>query len=310
MSNIEKFKSGGLATKDQFLNQFSPGKCLRIFQKADTPALTRSSGAPTLASIKKNYTEDFLIAYIAVWIVNLNDFVNASRKMNPPQIEETATLIFQDYYYLNLADINLVFKKIKKGEFGQLYTELDGVKILSWFEKYANERAKTAADQETSFSDRYTDDFERTSNRENEKTKNKQAVGLYIQELKKKEISMTDTLSYKPLSKLNPDSNEKTVYIPAQVKKLKKIATLYVTDLPFSAESAVKAKLPVIGYKGISNQYSDTLKQLEPDFTQFVQKKKVHTIVLLYNTDAVEPYFAPGEEKGSGQTAFQSFLCR
>ena len=180
MSNVEKFKSG-LATKDQFLIKFSPGKCMRIFQKADTPALTIKSKAPTLASIKKNYTEDFLIAYIAVWIVNLNDFVNAARKMTPEQIEETATLIFQDYYYLNLADINLVFKKIKKGEFGQLFAELDGVKILSWFEKYASERMRTAADQELNAAGNHADNFERTSTREDEKNKNKQTVGFLLQ---------------------------------------------------------------------------------------------------------------------------------
>lgn len=181
MSNIEKHKSGQLATKDQFLNRFSPGKCIRIFQKATTPALTIKSGAPTLAGIKKEYSEDFLIAYIAVWIVNLNDFVNASRKMTPPQIEETAVMIFQDYYYMNLADINLVFKKIKKGEFGQLYTELDGVKILSWFEKYSTERMRMAADLELNAAGNYSDDFERTSNREDDKNKNKQTVGFLLQ---------------------------------------------------------------------------------------------------------------------------------
>ena len=182
MSNIEKFKSGGLATKEQFLNQYSPGKCMRIFKNADSPALTIKSGAPTLGSIKKQYSEDFLIAYIAVWIVNLNDFVNASQKMNPAQIEETATLIFQDYYYLNLADINLMFKRIKKGEFGQLFSSIDGMKILSWFEKYAGERMQTAAENEISGAANFTDNYERTSNSENNRNKNKQAIGLFIQE--------------------------------------------------------------------------------------------------------------------------------
>ncbi len=181
MTNIQKFKPGEIATKDQFLNQYSPGKCMRIFNKANTPALTMKSKAPTLASIKKNYTEDFLIAYIAVWIVNLNDFVNASRKMNPSQIEETSILIFQEYYYMNLADINLVFKKIKKGEFGQLYTELDGVKILSWFEKYATERMRTAAELEQNAADTHSDDFERTSLRREDKIKNKQTIGFLLQ---------------------------------------------------------------------------------------------------------------------------------
>ncbi|NQU53782.1 MAG: hypothetical protein HQ522_14730 [Bacteroidetes bacterium] len=184
MSQIEKYKPGGeVATASQFLDNFSPGKCLRIFHKADTPALTMKSGAPTLATIKKEYSEDFLQAYIAVWIVNLNDFTNASRKMSPSQIEETAIFILQDYYYLNLADINLVFKRIKKGEFGQLFAELDGVKILSWFEKYANERATAAVENEISGAGNFRDDYERTNDPQREKIKNQQAVGFHIQQL-------------------------------------------------------------------------------------------------------------------------------
>lgn len=182
MSNIEKISSGELATPDQFLNNYSPGKCLRIFQKTNTATLALKSETPTLASIRKNYSEDFLIAYIAVWIVNLNDFVNASRKMSPMQIEETAVMIYQEYYYLNIADVNLVFRKIKKGEFGQLFAELDGIKILSWFEKYNQERMQVCISNEISKAFEYTDDFERTNNSENEKTKNQQAIGLLIHE--------------------------------------------------------------------------------------------------------------------------------
>jgi len=119
---------------------------------------------------------------------------------------------------------------------------------------------------------------------------------------------MTDSLEYKPLVK--PDKEEdRSVYIPAAVNKIRKIETLYVTDLPFTAESAVTAKLPVIAYKGISDQYSDNLKNFDPDFTQFIQKKKVHTIVLLFNSDVVEPYFVPGEDKDLARPLFNLFYA-
>ena len=84
---------------------------------------------------------------------------------------------------MNLADINLIFKRIKKGEFGQLYTELDGVKILSWFEKYANERASTAVENSLSFASSYTDNFERTFDPQKNKIKNQQAIGLHLQNM-------------------------------------------------------------------------------------------------------------------------------
>ena len=185
MNEIVKHQSNSNlpSTKQSFLAEYAPAKCLRVFHRENTPALAMGSSAPTLAGIRREYSEDFQIAYLSVWIVNLNDFVNALRKMTPEQIEETATIICQEYAYLNLADINLVFRKIKKGEFGQLFAEIDGMKVLSWFEQYARERMHTAADISMSQADNFKQDLPRMSDTVAiNKIKNRQAFGLYIQE--------------------------------------------------------------------------------------------------------------------------------
>jgi hypothetical protein len=190
MNEIAKYqsKSNLPATRQSFLAEYAPAKCLRFFQKENTPALAISSSAPTLGSIRREYSEDFQIAYVSVWIVNLNDFVNALRKMSPEQIEETATIIVQEYPYLNLADINLVFRKIKKGEFGQLFAEIDGMKVLSWFEQYTQERARTAAEISMSHGEKFKQDMPRVSDAVAiNKIKNRQAIGLHIHELAKQE---------------------------------------------------------------------------------------------------------------------------
>jgi len=177
------------ATMIGFMSEYAPVKCLRAFHRENTPALAISSTAPTLASIRREYSEDFQVAYVSVWIVNLNDFVNALRKMSPEQIEETATIIVQEYPYLNLADINLVFRKIKKGEFGQLFAEIDGMKVLSWFEQYAQQRARTAAEISMSQSDHFKQDLPRVSETVTiNKIKNRQAIGLHILEQAKRKL--------------------------------------------------------------------------------------------------------------------------
>ncbi|MEI8114958.1 MAG: DUF6633 family protein [Bacteroidia bacterium] len=191
MGEIVKYeqKSALPATMIGFMAEYAPGKCLRAFYRENTPALTMKSSAPTLASIRREYSEDFQIAYVSVWIVNLNDFVNALRKMSPEQIEETATIIVQEYPYLNLADINLVFRKIKKGEFGQLFAEIDGMKVLSWFEQYARERARTAAEISMSQADQFKQDLPRVSDTiAINKIKNRQAIGLHIHQQAKRKL--------------------------------------------------------------------------------------------------------------------------
>jgi hypothetical protein len=150
LAKIEQPQSGALAlpnTSKEFLLAHTVPLCLRKLRTVNTPALAIKSEMPTLGALKKAYSEDFMLAYIELWLVNLNDFINVSRKMKPEQMQELSFMIYQDFYYFNLADINLVFSKIKKGEFGQLFESVDGVKILSYFKKYEGERMSVAYDE-------------------------------------------------------------------------------------------------------------------------------------------------------------------
>jgi hypothetical protein len=105
---------------------------------------------PTIGTVKKVYGDDFAQAYIETWIVNISEFVNIGKNMNENQIYETAQMILDSYPYFTLADINLIFKKAKKGDFGQIYDRLDGQIIFSWFTKYNQLRCLEAEEQSIS----------------------------------------------------------------------------------------------------------------------------------------------------------------
>jgi len=109
-----------------------------------TPTQVFDSTLPTVGDIKRSYGEDFAQAYIETWIVNICEFVNIGKNMSPSQIYETATMIMDIYPYYKISDINLVFRKAKVGEFGQVYDRLDGQVILSWFARYHKDRCAEA----------------------------------------------------------------------------------------------------------------------------------------------------------------------
>jgi hypothetical protein len=133
-------------------------------RKINTVAEILKSDLPTVASIKKTYGEDFIQAYIEGWIVNLREFVNVGKKMTDEQTSETSILVVDEYYNLNLADINFIFKNAKIGNYGQIYGRLDGQIILTWFDDHFNKRCSVAADESIQESEKYKgDDFERTS---------------------------------------------------------------------------------------------------------------------------------------------------
>lgn len=134
-------------SQGEFLEKFSIKNCVEIFKKANTPIKTFNSKLESLSLIKKEYSKNFVISYINEWLINLNDYLNIQRKMTPEQIAETSIFIYNDYYYLNLADINLIFSRVKKGYYGKLYESLDGMKIIDFFMQYGNERANIVSQE-------------------------------------------------------------------------------------------------------------------------------------------------------------------
>lgn len=122
----------------------SPSQALIAFRECNTPAKCISHDLPSLVNIRKENGDIKTRKMIEMWISDCNDFLNISRKMSPRQIQQTAVMILDEYYYFNLADINLVFTRAKKGQYGNLYESLDGMKIFSWFDQYDKERAGIA----------------------------------------------------------------------------------------------------------------------------------------------------------------------
>lgn len=110
------------------------------FKHVKTVALAINDKSDSLAAIRKKVGKNISLSIIKIWIIKLNDYLNISRKMNPAQIEETADLIYDEFYYLKISDISLLMKRIKTGHYGQFYESIDGMKLMDMFYKYAQER--------------------------------------------------------------------------------------------------------------------------------------------------------------------------
>ncbi|HAF28304.1 MAG TPA: hypothetical protein DCG75_04570 [Bacteroidales bacterium] len=130
-------------SKDEFIKHFSVSKCQKEYREIKTvKEAFLNEISPSLLSIKKIYSEDFVLAYLESWLYNLNDFLNLVRKFNPNQISETAFYLFSDFNFLKLSEINLIFVRIKKGSLGTLYQSIDGTIVYSFFKDYAQERTE------------------------------------------------------------------------------------------------------------------------------------------------------------------------
>jgi hypothetical protein len=127
-------------------------------KKVNTHIAAIDSTLPSLAKLKLHAGEDTVEAYIEMWILNLLSFINVGKTMNDDQVHQTAMMIVEEYPSLNLSDINLVFKMAKLGKMGPFYDRLDGQVILSWFQKYYQERCSIAAERSINEAAKYKGD--------------------------------------------------------------------------------------------------------------------------------------------------------
>ena len=142
-------------TLNQFLMIYSPSKVQSDLRQVKTVRDAIMVKTPSLAKIRKQYGGKQIEAYIKIWLIELNEFINVARPLKEPQIDECARLIMSEYWGLTVADINLIFKTAKMGGYGELYSSLSINSILGWFGEYCNKRLSTAGEMSREGHDRH-----------------------------------------------------------------------------------------------------------------------------------------------------------
>lgn len=104
------------------------------------------AGTPTIGHLSSSYGDQAVKSVIEGCIVGLCEFVNIPRAtLSESQARLTAALIVEEFRNLTIADILLIFRRAKLGQWGEFYGRLDGQMILGWFGKYFEERCNEAA---------------------------------------------------------------------------------------------------------------------------------------------------------------------
>lgn len=123
-------------SKTEFLQTFSPVKCLKQFKTDTTPlSCAQHNDIPTATDLRLQYGDDYLTGYIKLWIINCFEYFGAK----PPdgdRLEEAVTFCLEKRYYLNLSDITLIFSNLKRN-----YMDITLQRIVKAFADYADERA-------------------------------------------------------------------------------------------------------------------------------------------------------------------------
>lgn len=78
-------------------------------------------------------------------LVELDAFLKQKKGLSKSEIILIADEVMEKYGgMLNFADIYVIFRKAKLGEYGELYESLSCAKVMKWFNDYADERMNIA----------------------------------------------------------------------------------------------------------------------------------------------------------------------
>lgn len=148
--------------------------------------------SPSLVGLGKYFGEVVVKAFLHDELQRLRFFFSVGRGLTDEAIEELCELIIEEYYFFNLSDVKLVFKKAKKGNFGKSYDRVDGQIILEWFSAY-NELRLSASER-----------FEEQKRKERENQEAKETKSFNSKSfdlLKKLNKSMEETIRKERLEK-------------------------------------------------------------------------------------------------------------
>ncbi len=129
----------------QLGTNYAPNSCLQLYRRHTTVVSAMHADAPKLTALVRQFGETKIIAYIKLWLVDLNTTLDLKKPLNENQIDQIAFAIIDTYRSLNLAEINLIFTNAKYGEYGDFYDRITMPTVLKWFKNYFEQRCSCAA---------------------------------------------------------------------------------------------------------------------------------------------------------------------
>lgn len=152
MSNeIKKLESPAvqwpaIANKEELKAALVPELVRQNLRKVDTPMKAYQSDAPTLALIAKEHGEKFCKARLYDLLLSLGDYLGSQFDLNARQLSMLVEDIVDEFYAINIADVQLVLRRIQHGECGKIYGKITCAFIFDAFKAYYQERANDIAD--------------------------------------------------------------------------------------------------------------------------------------------------------------------
>jgi hypothetical protein len=130
-------------TGDKFITRFNFDYCADRYRNIETVRQGIVAKMVTLREIAETYNEKTPVLMLHAWLINLSMFMGF--EITKQQARETAQYMFEELRGLSLPLVTILFKRIKKGRYGEFYGRFNGQKILIACSEFRNEYRKEMA---------------------------------------------------------------------------------------------------------------------------------------------------------------------
>lgn len=127
------------------------------------------SGFPSINKIVEKLGYKETAALIVMQIVRMETLLNLTKQLPPESLAEIASMVIdvclESGININAADIDIVFRRAMKGQYGRFYGSIGMQDIVGWFNSYISEKAEEYAQYNIDESQRYDGGGERSCDR-------------------------------------------------------------------------------------------------------------------------------------------------
>ncbi|MBR1526871.1 MAG: hypothetical protein IJ640_09485 [Prevotella sp.] len=122
---------------ERFLTTFNPELQRRICGNVEECYF---GDYPTLSTLKAGYGQNAATAWIIPQLYNLSEYCGCKEKLQGTPLEDCASVIATDFYYLKVSELMLFFHRFKSGLYGRFYGSIDPLIITTSLRAFLKER--------------------------------------------------------------------------------------------------------------------------------------------------------------------------
>lgn len=128
-----------------FLTLFNPDLQMKVCKDA---TLCFFGDAPVLSELNMTYGEMTATMWLVPQLYNLSEYCGCRDKLQGKPLEECASVIATEFYFLKVSELMLFFHRFKSGKYGRFYGSVDPLVITTSLRSFLVERNIAIEEQE------------------------------------------------------------------------------------------------------------------------------------------------------------------